>query len=69
MYLESSVFLAVINGESNGPEIRALLKELKIARIRIYTSIITVQEIAVLSLGDHPKPANEGHLKTGQRKS
>jgi predicted nucleic acid-binding protein len=49
VYLESSVFLAVINGESNGPEIRALMKELKIARIRIYTCIITVQEIAVLS--------------------
>jgi predicted nucleic acid-binding protein len=49
VYLESSVFLAVINGEANGPEIKALLKELKDNKIRIYTSIITVQEIAVLS--------------------
>jgi predicted nucleic acid-binding protein len=49
VYFESSVFLAVISGEKNGPQIRSLLKELKRKGIRIYTSIITVQEIAVLS--------------------
>ena len=49
VYFESSVFLAVINGEANGPQIRSLLRELKDKRVRIYTSIITLQEISVLS--------------------
>jgi predicted nucleic acid-binding protein len=49
VYFDSSVFLAVIVGEKNGPQIRALLRELKQKRTRIYTSIITLQEISVLS--------------------
>ena len=49
VYFDSSVFLAVIVGEKNGPQIRSLLRELKTKRIRIYTSIITLQEISVLS--------------------
>jgi predicted nucleic acid-binding protein len=41
--------LAVIAGSKNGSQIRALLSELKAKHFRIYTSIITLQEISVLS--------------------
>jgi predicted nucleic acid-binding protein len=46
-YFDTSVFLAILNGESSGPGIRALLRELKTAKTKIYTSIITVQETSV----------------------
>ena len=49
VYFDSSVFLAIFAGEASGPAIRALLKELKRDKIKIYTSIITVQEVSVLS--------------------
>ncbi|MEP7365108.1 MAG: PIN domain-containing protein [Acidobacteriota bacterium] len=49
VYFESSVFIAVLNGEPTGKQIRSLLRELKKNGVRIYTSIITVQEISVLS--------------------
>ena len=46
-YFDSSVFLAIFMGESTGPSIKELLKELKRDRVRLYTSIITVQEVSV----------------------
>ena len=49
-YLDTSVFLAIFNGESTGPGIRALLRELRISKARVYTSIITVQEASVEAL-------------------
>ena len=48
IYFDSAVFLAIFNGESNGPDIRALLKELKRDKVKIQTSIITIQEVSVL---------------------
>ncbi len=48
-YFDSSVFLAIFNKEPTGTAIKALLKELKRDKVRIYTSIITIQEVSVLS--------------------
>lgn len=49
VYFESSVFIAIFNGESSVEGIRQLLKELKRNKIHIYTSMVTVQEVSVLS--------------------
>lgn len=46
-YFDTSVFLAILNGEPTGPGIRALLRELKAEKTKIYTSIITAQEASV----------------------
>lgn len=48
-YFDTSVFLAIFNKEPSGPQIRTLLRELKHEKVRIYTSIISVQEVSVLS--------------------
>jgi predicted nucleic acid-binding protein len=48
-YFDTSVFLAILNGEDTGANIRALLRELKKDKVRIYTSILTVQEVSVQS--------------------
>ena len=50
VYLDTSVFLAIFNGEATGPGIRALLRELKLSKARVYTSIITIQEASVEAL-------------------
>jgi len=47
VYFDSSVFLAIFMGEASGPAIKELLKELRRDKIRIYTSIITIQEVSV----------------------
>ena len=49
VYFDTSVFLAIFNGEPEGPDIKALLKELKRDKVKICTSIVTVQEVSVLS--------------------
>lgn len=46
-YFDTSIFLAILNGEASAVSIRALLRELKHERAKIYTSIITVQEVSV----------------------
>jgi predicted nucleic acid-binding protein len=46
-YFDTSVFLAILNGEQTAKSIRVLLRELKQEKTRIYTSIITVQEASV----------------------
>jgi predicted nucleic acid-binding protein len=48
-YFDTSVFLSILNGEDAGAGIRALLRELKRDKVRIYTSILTVQEVSVQS--------------------
>lgn len=48
-YFDSSVFLAILNGEPSSRGIRALLREMKHEKVKLYTSIITVQEVSVLS--------------------
>ena len=47
VYFDSSVFLAIFMGEATGPQIKELLKELKRDKIKIYTSIVTIQEVSV----------------------
>jgi predicted nucleic acid-binding protein len=50
VYFDTSVFLEIgAKGSKHAKNIRALLKELKAEKARIYTSIITIQEVAVLS--------------------
>lgn len=50
VYIDTSVFIAVLGGnEATGPAIKELLRELKRDKVKIYTSIITVQEVSVLS--------------------
>lgn len=48
-YFDSSIFLAIFNGDSVGPQIKALLREMRQERDRVHTSIITIQEVSVLS--------------------
>lgn len=48
-YFDSSVFLAIFNGEPTAVAIKALLRELKADGCRVCTSIITIQEVSVLS--------------------
>jgi predicted nucleic acid-binding protein len=45
VYFDSSVFLAIFMGSDSA--IKALLKELRRDKIRIYTSIVTIQEVSV----------------------
>jgi predicted nucleic acid-binding protein len=47
VYFDSSVFLAIFMGEASGLSIKELLKELRRDKIRIYTSIVTIQEVSV----------------------
>ena len=48
-YFDSSPFIAIFKGEDRNEDIRELLRELKKQRVRISTSIITIQEVSVLS--------------------
>jgi predicted nucleic acid-binding protein len=48
VYFDSSVFLAIFMGETNGPSIKELLKELRREKVRPYTSIVTIQEVSVM---------------------
>jgi predicted nucleic acid-binding protein len=57
--------LAIFNGEANGPGIRALLRELRRDKVKIYTSIITVQEVSVLSFRAG-KPYDDNHSKVNK---
>ena len=49
VYFDSSVFLSIFMGDASAAKIRELLVELKREKIRIYTSIIAVQEVSVMS--------------------
>jgi predicted nucleic acid-binding protein len=49
VYIDSSCFLAIFNGEPKAAEVKALFRELRRERSRICTSIITIQEISVAS--------------------
>ena len=48
-YFDSSPFIAIFKEEDRNEDIRELLRELKKQRVRISTSIITIQEVSVLS--------------------
>ena len=47
VYFDSSVFLSIFMGESSGPSIKELLRELKRDKTKIYTSMISIQEVSV----------------------
>jgi len=62
VYFDTSVFLAIFNREPTGPEIRRLLRELKRDRMRIYTSIVSVQEASVLGFR-RGRAADDNHAE------
>src|SRR5271169_1057889 len=47
VYFDSSVFISIFMGDESSAAIKELLLELKRDKVRIYTSIITVQEVCV----------------------
>jgi len=49
VYFDSSIFLAIFNGEESAQNIKALLRELRKNGTKIITSIVTIQEVSVLS--------------------
>jgi predicted nucleic acid-binding protein len=50
VYFDTSVFLEIgAKNSKHAKNIRTLLKELGAGKVRIYTSIITIQEVSVLS--------------------
>jgi predicted nucleic acid-binding protein len=48
-YLDSSIFLAIFNGEPSGQDIKALFRELRRDNCKMCTSILTIQEVSVAS--------------------
>lgn len=48
-YFDTSIFLSIFNGDPSARGIRGLLRELKHDKVRLYTSIVTVQEVSVFS--------------------
>jgi predicted nucleic acid-binding protein len=47
-YFESSVYIAIFNGEERAQEVKSLVRELRREHAKICTSIITVQEVSVV---------------------
>jgi predicted nucleic acid-binding protein len=64
-YFDTNVFLDIFLGSPSSPGIRALLRELKRDKARIYTSIITVQEVSVLSFRAG-RPYDDNHAKVNK---
>ena len=76
VYFDSVVFLAIFNGEPDGPNIKTLLRELKRDKIKIQTSIITIQEVSVLgfrrgntSTDNHSKVERLARIQTINRET
>ena len=65
VYIDTSVFLAIFKGEPQAREIRQLFRELKSERIRTYTSIITIEEVSVLSFR-YGTVASDNHSKVSR---
>ena len=65
VYFDASVFLAIFNGEPAAEDIGQLLKELKKERTRIYTSIVTVQEVSVAAYR-HGGSGDDNHSKVSK---
>jgi predicted nucleic acid-binding protein len=49
VYFDTSVFIALFKPETNVSLIKQLLKQLQTGKVRIYTSMITIQEVSVLT--------------------
>ena len=58
VYFDSSVFLSIFMGESSGPSIKQLLQELTRDKTKIYTSIITIQEVSVHAFRRGARPTD-----------
>jgi predicted nucleic acid-binding protein len=58
VYFDSSVFLSIFMGESSGPVIKQLLQELTRDKTKIYTSIITIQEVSVHAFRKGARPTD-----------
>jgi len=65
VYFDTSIFLAIFNKEASGPQIKSLLRELRRDKVKIYTSVITIQEVSVLSFRKGV-PADENHAKVSK---
>lgn len=66
VYFETSVFLAILGGDkTSAPAIKELLRELKREKVKIYTSIITVQEVSVRSFS-RGSLVTDNHTKVGK---
>ena len=65
VYFDTSIFLAIFNGESAARDIGQLLRELKKERTRIYTSIVTVQEVSVAAYR-HGGSGDDNHTKVSK---
>lgn len=63
VYFDSSVFLAIFMGSD--PGIKALLKELRRDKIKIYTSIVTIQEVSVQAFR-RGFPASDNYAKVNK---
>lgn len=64
VYFDSSVFLSIFNGDKTSKEVKLLLEDLQKGRIRIYTSIITIQEVSVAGYKKGTATNdNYGHVK------
>jgi len=62
VYFDSSVFLSIFMGESSGPSIKQLLQELTRDKTKIYTSIITIQEVSVRAFRKGARPTDNSKL-------
>jgi predicted nucleic acid-binding protein len=62
VYFETSVFLAILSRQPEAAAVRNLLSELKADKVRIYTSILTVQEVSV-SAFTHGGVFTDNHTK------
>jgi predicted nucleic acid-binding protein len=49
VYFDSSVFISIFMNDPTASKIKELLVELKREKVRVYTSIIAVQEVSVMS--------------------
>jgi predicted nucleic acid-binding protein len=65
VYFDTSVFFAIFKREPAAKQVRELLVELQRQRVRIYTSIITIQEISVGAFR-RGRPADTNYERVGK---
>lgn len=56
VYFETSVFISLLKGEERCKDVKDLLRNLKDSDVRIFTSILTIQEISVAAYIAGGKP-------------
>jgi predicted nucleic acid-binding protein len=65
VYFDSSVFLAVLAKQPEALRVRNLLEELKAEKVRIYTSILAIQEVSVASFR-HGNPYADHYVRVSR---